>query len=237
MSEKLDMGAADFDLDEDLFNFDEIFDAADQEEEKVDLAELLAVLEPPAGSSSEAAPVEAAESAPVDEVVEESIGAGEPVREVAPVVVAAPAGAPALSKAWVRGGLAVLSAVILVNVLSLAVSWEKNREINAALKQLEGQLARSTGDLRQELFHQSTLLTTNKLPVAAANMGETISLDQALADIASGEYEGARSRLYSLLSIVDRLDPAVGRAIEADATYLLAETWRRQAEQAEEFAQ
>lgn len=237
MSEELDMNAADFDLDEDLFNFDEIFDAVDQEEEKVDLAELLAVLEPPAGDSEPEAAEEPAEATPAEEEVEEPIGSEEPAREVQPIVVAAPVAAPALSKAWVRGGLAVLAAVILVNVLSLAVSWEKNREINAALKQLEGQLARSTGDLRQELFHQSSLLSTNKLPVAAANVGETVSLDQALIDISNGEYQDARARLYSLLSIVDRLDPAVGPIIEADATYLLAETWRLEAELAEEFAQ
>lgn len=233
MSDEARIPGDEVDLDEDLFNFDDIFDAVDPDEDKVDLAQLLAVLEP---KDEESSPAETEAARPDDDDGEELIGTDpdEVPAEPSQTVVTVPA-APALSRAWVRGGAAVLAVVVLMNLLSIAVSWERNREINAALNQLEGQLMRSTGDLRQELFHQSALLTNNKLPIAAESIGQTISLEPAMADLEAGDFVSARERLYSLLSIVDRLEPDMADAVEADATYLLAEAWRREAEREREY--
>ena len=56
------------------------------------------------------------------------------------------------------------------------------------------------------------------------------AFDDIESQIAAGEYLAARSRLYSLLAVVDRFDPVRAREIEEQASYLLADTYRLELE-------
>ena len=48
----------------------------------------------------------------------------------------------------------------------------------------------------------------------------------ALEDIEAGKFTKARQRLYALLSVVDRMDPADRDKVEARANYLIAHAWQ-----------
>ena len=56
------------------------------------------------------------------------------------------------------------------------------------------------------------------------------AFDEIEVQIASGDYQAARGRLYSLLAVVDRFDAVRAREIEDQASYLLADTYRLEAE-------
>ena len=56
------------------------------------------------------------------------------------------------------------------------------------------------------------------------------AFDEIEAQIASGDFQAARGRLYSLLAVVDRFDAVRAREIEDQASYLLADTYRLEAE-------
>ena len=59
------------------------------------------------------------------------------------------------------------------------------------------------------------------------------AFDDIEGQIAAGEYLAARSRLYSLLAVVDRFDAVRAREIEEQASYLLADTYRLELEDQE----
>jgi len=59
------------------------------------------------------------------------------------------------------------------------------------------------------------------------------AFDDIESQIAAGEYLAARSRLYSLLAVVDRFDAVRAREIEEQASYLLADTYRLELEDQE----
>lgn len=56
------------------------------------------------------------------------------------------------------------------------------------------------------------------------------AFDEIESQIAAGEYVAARSRLYSLLAVVDRFDAVRANEIEQQASYMLADTYRLEAQ-------
>lgn len=216
-----------FDLDEDLFNFDEILESADRESEKVDLDELLRVLE-------ETPPLEEPVPQPTEDDDEE-IGAEEIGREdlpsqVAPVGAPAEVTAPALSSRFVRAGVAVLAGLALLNVVQIGLSWERNQDLSEALLQMESRFLLAAGDLQQDIFHQSAAMERNRLPIVAPQAAGRASLEHVQRQLEAGQFPDARRRLYSLLSVIDRYEPVAAHEVEGNATYLLADSWRLQAD-------
>ena len=61
------------------------------------------------------------------------------------------------------------------------------------------------------------------LPLVPPNPENHPTFELVREDIAEGDYAVARQRLYSLLSIIDRLDPEQRDRVEKRANYLLAQ--------------
>lgn len=221
-------GAGDFDLDEDLFSFDEILDTAEEESEKVDLDELLRVLEDT--SPETPTPSAEGEGEGESEAGEELIGAepatAEPTAVPTEVVVAA----PALSGRFVRVGIGILVGLALLNVVQIGLSWERSRDLTDALLEMESRFLVAAGDLQQNIFHQSEAMERNRLPVVAPQTAGRSSLEHIQRQLEAGQYAEARRRLFSLLSVLDRYDAPAAAEVEGVASYLLAESWRMQAE-------
>jgi hypothetical protein len=63
---------------------------------------------------------------------------------------------------------------------------------------------------------------------------EKTALQMAREEIQAGEYAAARRRLSRLLATADRIEAEAREDIEAEASFLLASTYRKQAEAARE---
>ena len=249
------MSDQDFDLDEDLFDFEEIVDTSSDEAEKIDLEELLKVLE----DKPEPLPMTIEGDAPPEAEESEVIGVEEPaapepvdepppvkpveVPQATPVASAAPAAAPAqapatvvtvpaspVSRRFVQLAILCVVGIALLNVVSMGLSWERNREISGALVEMEERFSRTAGDLRQELFHQSSAMERSRMPIVAPEGRGAESLELAESLLDEGRHQEAREHLYSVMSVVDRYDGDTARILESRTAYLLAESWRREAE-------
>ncbi len=292
-----------FDLDEDLFGFDEILDGGLGDSEAVDLDELLMALEETESASDEPAfepsfepeatfldddepelpaPEPAAEE-PSDDLLIGEEPAPEPMpaagrkaerdaeaatQRRAPESIEIAAEDPqdgreiltaaeprasrrsrkgktgpvssgsALSGRVARFGFLLLAVLALLNIVQVALSWERNRDLSQAMSDLEGRFLTAAGDLEQSLFQQTEAMERNRLPVVAPTSAGRETLDHVIRQLDSGMFDEARRRLYALLAVTGRYDEDGAREVEAAATYLLADSWRLQAERKrEELAQ
>ncbi len=269
-------GETEFDLDEDLFDFDEIerearneddialedifasFDdegvsamegASDDELIGVeDVAATPASAPPPppvasapsAASPPPAAPAAAAQAhapaaLPTPAVAPGFAPAqpqGHAPAQVAPAHAPAPAvyyaqqpGAPAAASSGLsRGMLLLIATVTTMNALVAFFVLRSAGDMRTEIKDEIGQFAKTAGEIKQEAYLQSASLQHAITPVSAPVASNHPTFDLVRDDIAKGQYAVARQRIYSLLSIVDRLDPDERQKVESRANYLLAQS-------------
>lgn len=239
----------DFDLDEDLFNFDEIALGSIDDDDEADLSEVFATLDddeleddldfdppdPIAETETASAPGTPAEpalaksalqpvaAAPVDPIAAAPVPASAGVA-VAPLVPAAPmvvqAGGFPKSVLWIF--LAITSVNLLLAVVFFSASSgmrgdmvEMQKDIRNVVEGGAAELTTAQGQLRNVTTPEVSPSPDNH-PVFAL----------ALEDIEAGKFTKARQRLYALLSVVDRMDPADRDKVEARANYLIAHAWQ-----------
>lgn len=140
-----------------------------------------------------------------------------PAREV-------PASRPR-SNRWTLVAFAVATAV---NLALVGVVWNSMSGVGDALRDVGENVARAQdgGEPRSSAWSQITL------DAPKADEGE-LALETAAAEIERGEYERARARLYSLLSVLDRFDVDLRPNLAARAQVLAADSYRVQADAAE----
>jgi hypothetical protein len=233
---------ADFDLDEDLFDFAGVAREVDASEPQEDIDELLDSFRaaPPAEdllavpAALAAAPAPHPTFAPLAPAAAQA-RAAEPT--AAPTAAAAtnaaaprrgeslnePARAarPSLSKSL----LAIALSVTLLNAV-LAVVVVRGRSSTAGVH-LPDPVHRAESE-REE---RRTLAAPPHVAKAPLPDPEAVdpahahpALDEARSEISRGEYASARQRVYGLLAIIDRLEDPRRGALEADCQFLIAQS-------------
>lgn len=242
--------AAPEETDEDLFNFDELLSAskpkeslpkdledvlAEVESAKVEVARDVAAAEaasaaqPRPAPQSEVKPV-AAQPAAAPRVVPP------PIKhiEARPAVVAAPAPAPAtvvhqkLSMSPLAGLL--LGAVVLANVTLMVVAWTSVQSVKQLVLDVTHDVADTTSELRSESTRRSELTALESEPVFGALPEGYRTMEIAKERMKRGEHARARRMLFGLLAVVDRIEQPARSEVEAQAGFLIADSFRLEAQ-------
>ena len=234
--------AADFDPDEDLFDFAGVAREADPSAPEEDLEELFAFFRegapadelltvPPAPATARrpeppASPAHAVQALPpAPAPVAEPL----PPRPVAPARLAheVRASEPVRELApgparFSRGVVAIAASMTLLNSV-LAVVMMRGRPDGGELRAPRPEDAGR--DEWQALAapprRESTRLPD---PEAVDPVHDHPALDAAREEIARGDYPAARQRVYGLLAVIDRLDDPRRGALEADCQFLIAQS-------------
>jgi len=117
---------------------------------------------------------------------------------------------------WILVALVGLNATVALVVVKSTGDMRRSFEsVGDDMQGVAEELADGAARMRSDALRDTAPITG----FDAENHG---TFDAALEEIENGEYTRARRRLYSLLAIVDRLDPDVREEVEGRANYLLA---------------
>ena len=241
LQEGIEVEPDDAAVDEDLFNFDELMDESELTLVQLDgLDDVLGADEPP----PPATPVRPARPAGPASVMR-SRPAGTSRVASAPTSQHAfaskiPASSPDLEPAPERpptgGGMPrgearlVLALAALFNVLLIVFAWRSLSSVQALVLQMGDRVIETTDRIRAETAERAEELARSALPVVAPRPEGFATLDNARAAMEHGEFERARAMLYALLAVADRIEPSARRDIEARASFLIADSYRLQAD-------
>ncbi len=136
--------------------------------------------------------------------------------------------------------LAGAAALVLTNVLGLFFLWRTTQSYQNGVQAMHEKLV-------ETLRHQTELQSQETPPAGKTPAGgaatrtpasleafELVTLQMAREEIQAGEYAEARRRLSRLLAVADRIEAEAREDIEAQASFLIASTYRKQAEAAGE---
>ena len=134
--------------------------------------------------------------------------------------------------------LAGIAALVLTNVLGLFFLWRTAQSYQSSVQAMNEKLAetlRRQGEA-QSLAAADAQPKRSDVPLAPAGLQsfELSTLQVAREEILAGEYADARRRLSRLLAVADRIESDAREDIEAQAAFLIASTYRKQAEAARE---
>ncbi|TDJ65888.1 MAG: hypothetical protein E2O39_17365 [Planctomycetota bacterium] len=228
-------GTEGLDPDEDIFNFHELFTAAESQAGDEVIAHYSAPepdgARPAASSGPAAGPTRTVAPAP------EAPRSAPARAPVAPPVAALETGGSsgALEHRLV---LALALGFILVNAALILTAWQASESFQSTLDYVRTDLSSTLTDLRvqNELHAAAPAITPAPAPApdpgpqAPTPLGSFSTLELALAqrEIEAGAHGAARTRLYRMLANADRL--VLEAAELADAEYLIAETYFAQGE-------
>jgi len=219
------------DIDEDLFDFGQLFSPNDLAEagEHISKADLFDETVP---ANVEPVVEEEVAEAPAAAV---STGAATPAEAAAvatpsvqPVMVAAPA-----SPIKTRVLIGLLASVLLLSALLIMIAWQTSRAFQNTLEGVRADLTANGGGRQQPIVIQvpgpnpAAITETNTQAPVPLDDYEAQELSIARSELAAAQYSTARVRLFSLLANRDRLNMS-GDAV-ADAEYLIAESYLMQA--------
>jgi hypothetical protein len=205
-----------------------------------DIYDDLAEMPPPSAPSEEseekqsesdaemtpAAPAPApATNAPQQAHAPSSVAAPAPDHAPAAIQQLLPTGSASLSHSALWILLAAMSLNGLIALVMVSSTSNLRNEMNDISDEVEGTIR----DIRSEYFEQQALYYDESSPLAAPSPENHPAFVRALEEIKSGAYSPARQRLYALLAVIDRLDPAIREKIEARASYLIGHAWQLEA--------
>jgi hypothetical protein len=237
------------DLDEDLFNFDEVAggDVFDDEDD-TDLDEIFATfqaedddeteigVEPPPPAEPAAAdppapepstpplmsePVAATATAPAPAAASAAPAPAAPV-PVAPVAGAISVGVPR-TMIWLFVALTSVNALLAIVTLSIAGS------MSSGVQEMTSEVSNSVDSFVTKAVNELDAYQGQAAPVTPTDPANHEAFETAETMIAEARYGDARRVLYALLAVVDRMDPVQRRAVEARANYLIADAYQREA--------
>lgn len=123
-----------------------------------------------------------------------------------------------------------LAGVVLLNVALVAYVVRTLRSVQGMVLDVGQQVVASNDSVRDrtsELFERVQESPT--IAGLASGPQRVEALDRARAALERGEFERARQTLYRLLSVADRLEPELRLDVEAQARFLVADSWRLEA--------
>ena len=206
---------------------------------------------------SAAAPVAEAEAAPAP--VEQAPTAQAQLPQPTPVAAPQPVAAPAIQPVYVqqpapapsganRLQLATISFAAIVTLANFAFMALPQKGAATPPTDAPTEQVATTETAPQGALDPADLALLTRIQELEDQLREQQGLPDAIptlpnqrhrafddieGQIAAGEYLAARSRLYSLLAVVDRFDAVRAREIEEQASYLLADTYRLELEDQE----
>jgi hypothetical protein len=127
---------------------------------------------------------------------------------------------------------ATLGLATLVNLALVGVVWRSMSGMGNALREVGDQVARASelsAEPAREPGHEWQAIMD-----AAPKSGEgEQALEAAAHDLAIGDFERCRVRLYSLLTVVDRFDVKLRSGLTSRAQVMIADSYREQADRVE----
>lgn len=244
--------------DEDLFNFDELLGAKKQKEalndeldavlEAVDAAKGNVASEVPRASAKPAeqpaASAEAAKStakaAAAPAVTTPSPAAptpaAKPAQKAAAVASAdGAAGAPTQTVIHQKLSMsplaaALLAGIVLVNVTLIVVAWTSVQSVKQLVLDVTHDMVDTTSELRAESTRRNERTAFETEPVFGALPEGFRTLEVAKQRMERGEHERARRMLFGLLSVIDRIEQPARSEVEAQAGFLIADSYRIEAQ-------
>ncbi len=130
---------------------------------------------------------------------------------------------------------AALLLATLVNVALVGIVWRSMSSMDSALKEVGERAGRVDEHTDPAPPVQPSTWKDLSSLAPKSDEGE-LALATAAAEIARGEYESARARLYSVLSVIDRFDAKVRSNLASRAQVLAADSFREQADRVEREA-
>ncbi|MFT5284038.1 MAG: hypothetical protein ACI8TQ_000189 [Planctomycetota bacterium] len=204
-----------FDESDCLFNFDEL--GAEADTVSVDGASVMASIpEIPTSAVTPAAASASTErvAAPPAPNTSESIEA--PLQTQ--VVVAAPAGFSLRSPV-----VLILVVTMLINLSVIGFTWRVSDDMRDEFGEATRHIIQATQEIQTKTEANVAKLESFQSPVISEDPEHEHTFERVQLDLDNGDYANARKRLYSLLSIADRLDPDIREKVEATAQYVLAD--------------
>jgi hypothetical protein len=237
------------DLDEDLFDFDELLRDVEQltgEDLSGPVTELVddasELPSPPAPLPSGAAPAAAAPTSmhrpqrrppPVAPRAEAPTAPVSVALAARPAPETLPVEPPRRGFVAGRGTLVALSAVAVLHLAVLVLVVQAIGAVRGMMEETGGRTAAATADVREPT---AEVASGDPAPLVAPPAEGQAALERAGELLRRGEHQRARETLYALLAVIDRLPAATRRDVEARARFLVADTWRLEAEASEELA-
>lgn len=132
-----------------------------------------------------------------------------------------------------RGAALALGAVAAVNLALLVFVVLALGAVRGMVKEVGGQVASSSESVRDQAEDIARTFDQASRPVIAPQPEGAAALTRARALLARGEHQRARETLYALLAVADRLPANERRDVEARARFLIADTWRLEADAVE----
>ncbi|MHC4262660.1 MAG: hypothetical protein ACYSWX_09080 [Planctomycetota bacterium] len=219
-------------LDEDLFNFGELY-AEDEENssEEIDVEAFLAAADVDVSEAAvDGAPAAKSDDAELDEALASLPSSEELERLLRSAGASNGGGSLELTKLIKYGGIGLIAA----NLLAIGVVVSSSLDDSEQLASVKEELDKTVRDIRQDVGQQVDAIRGVDLPTAVVPLAlEPETFDRVRRALDDGDFGTARRQLYAALSTVDRLDPEQRRSLEAEAGFLLADTYRLQAAQME----
>jgi len=216
------------DIDDDLFSFDDLIrDSADGDLAKNLGAELDRALEDTTQNApAPVAPTTAAvrPTAPVAAAPVTPVGPTDPTGPTGP---GSPAAGPQPRPSLPSRLRLVIAVMIVLNLILVGVSWRSESSTRRLIEDLtETRAPRTASTTTAAASH----VDTRELPIAGPRAEGYETIDEAGRAIARGEFRAAREMLFSLLTIIDRVEEPARYDVEARAAFLIADAYRLEAD-------
>lgn len=151
-----------------------------------------------------------------------------PAPQAAPVPATAPVATTVVQQRLSVSPLAaaLLAAVVLANVALMAFAWRSVNATKQMVLDVASDVRDASADMRDESTRRSELASLASEPVFGALPEGYRTLEIARERIARGEHARARRMLFSLLAVIDRIEPPARSEVEARAGFLIADSYR-----------
>ena len=124
---------------------------------------------------------------------------------------------------FARTNALLLAALTALNGLVALVVLRTSGEVQSSVWEGVRQVAETAEGIRSGTLARYDEFQATHLPLAALSPDDHPTFALVREDLEAGRWAGARQRLYSLLAVVDRMEPRVRDEVEARAIYGIAE--------------
>lgn len=132
--------------------------------------------------------------------------------------------------------IAVVVVMTLFNAGVVGLSWRESRGVKDEMLRFADEVVAVTQQIRDDTSQQVRDLEALQGPIVSRDPEYSRAFEKVRELMEAGENIEARRQLYSLLAVLDRLEPVVRADAEARASFLLGDTLRFEALAREERA-
>ncbi|MBM3991430.1 MAG: hypothetical protein FJ298_10555 [Planctomycetes bacterium] len=125
---------------------------------------------------------------------------------------------------------ALFAAVLVANVALMAFAWNSVNATRDLVLDVAHDVREASADLRNESNQRSAAAARASEPAFGALPEGYRTLELARERVAQGEHVRARRMLHGLLAVIDRVELPAREEIEARAGFLIADSYRLEAD-------